>query len=297
MYKVLDKVSLAPGLTLLRIEAPFVAKKVAAGQFVIIRVDEYGERIPLSVSDWDNESISLVLQNVGVSTRKLDLLIPGDSVLNLVGPLGKPSDIDKYGTVAIVGGCFGAGPSFALARALKEAGNKVIIIIEARNRDWLFWLDRLKQVSDKLIITYNQSEAIDTCATNLIKDLMDREKVDRIYAIGCTFMMMEICSATKPLGISTRVSLMPLMVDGTGMCGACRCLVDGKTKLGCIEGPEFDGHKVDWKLLIERMRTYLVDETESLDIWERENWHKAMDKKALENHHNRKSMISNSIMG
>lgn len=280
MYEVLEREALAPGLTFLRIRAPEIARKMQPGQFVIVRADERGERVALSAADWDSDSVSVIIQDVGVSTRKLSLLDEGDALLNLVGPLGKPSRIENFGTVAVVCGCFGIGPGYTLARALKKAGNKVIIIVEARNSDWLFWQDRLLEVSDRLTVTCNQVGEDESCATHLLQRLLESEKIDRVYAIGCTFMMMEISNATAPASVPTRVSLMPLMVDGTGMCGACRCLVEGKTVLGCVDGPEFDGHKVDWGRLVERMRSYLDEETGAMDIWDRENWHLAAERKA-----------------
>lgn len=276
MYEVLEKENLAPGLVRLKIRAPDVARKVKPGQFVIVRVDETGERVPLSLADWDDESITVIVQDVGVSTRKLGALRKGDSILNVAGPLGTPSRIENYGTVAVVGGCFGIGPGYALARALKKAGNRVIFIVEARNKDWLFWLDSLKAVSDRLITTCGDGSAEAAFGTEPLAKLMKDEKIDRVFAVGCSFMMMEIANTTRPFGVKTRVSLMPLMVDGTGMCGACRCSVGGEVKFGCVDGPEFDAHEVDWSLLIERMRSYLDEETGSLDLWERENWHKAM---------------------
>jgi ferredoxin--NADP+ reductase len=276
MFKVLEKETLAPGLGMLRIEAKEVAGKVRPGQFVIVRVDEKGERIPLSVADWDEDSITVIIQDVGVSTRKLAALENGNYILNLAGPLGTPSKIENYGTVAVVGGCFGIGPGYALARALKKAGNRIIFIVEARNKSWLFWQDKLKNVCDRLITTCGDGSGEAVFATNPLIELLDQEKIDRIFAVGCTFMMMEIANATKPFGVRTRVSLMPLMVDGTGMCGACRCTVAGEVKFGCVDGPEFDGHQVNWDLLIQRMRSYLDEETGALDLWERENWHMAM---------------------
>lgn len=276
MYEVLEKENLAPGLVRLRIRAPDVAGKVRPGQFVIVRVDETGERVPLSLADWDEDSITVIVQDVGASTRKLGALKKGDSILNVAGPLGTPSRIENYGTVAVVGGCFGIGPGYALARALKKAGNRVIFIVEARNKDWLFWLDSLKAVSDRLITTCGDGSAEAAFGTEPLGKLMKDEKIDRVYAVGCSFMMMEIANTTRPFGVKTRVSLMPLMVDGTGMCGACRCSVGGEVKFGCVDGPEFDAHEVDWSLLIERMRSYLNEETGALDLWERENWHKAM---------------------
>jgi ferredoxin--NADP+ reductase len=279
MYEVLEREVLAPGLVLLKIRAPAVAGKALAGQFIIVRAEEFSERIPLSLADWDEESVTVIVQDVGVSTRKLCSLQKGDFIQNLAGPLGTASRIQKYGTVAIVGGCFGIGPGFALARALKEAGNRVLFIVEARNEKWTFWLDRLQDVSDSLIVTCNDGTTEECNANGPLESIFKSQKVDRVCAIGCTFMMMEISKVTEPLGIPTRVSLMPLMVDGTGMCGACRCSVDGKVRFGCVDGPEFDGHKVDWRLLIERMRSYLDEEMVALDLWERENWHLAQEQK------------------
>ena len=279
MYEVLEREVLAPGLVLLKIRAPAVAGKALAGQFIIVRAEEFSERIPLSLADWDEESVTVIVQDVGVSTRKLCSLQKGDFIQNLAGPLGVPSRIQMYGTVAIVGGCFGIGPGFALARALKEAGNQVLFIVEARNEGWTFWLDRLQDVSDSLIVTCNDGTTEECNANGPLESICKSQKVDRVCAIGCTFMMMEISKVTEPLGIPTRVSLMPLMVDGTGMCGACRCSVDGKVRFGCVDGPEFDGHKVDWRLLIERMRSYLDEEMVALDLWERENWHLAQEQK------------------
>ncbi len=281
MYEVLENETLAPGLVLLRIRAPQVALKAKPGQFIMVRSDEFAERIPLSLADWDEESVTVIVQDVGVSTRKLCVLKKGEFILNLAGPLGASSRIENYGTVAVVSGCFGSGPGYALAKALKEAGNRIFYIVEARNRDWAFWLDRIEGVSDALMVTSNDGSAEACNATGPLQQLLRSERIDRVYAIGCTFMMMEISKMTEPFGIPTRVSLMPLMVDGTGMCGACRCSVGGKVKLGCIDGPEFDGHKVDWGLLIDRMRSYLDDEMMALDLWERKNWHRALERKKV----------------
>ncbi len=281
MYEVLETETIAPGMVLLRISAPQVAPYAGPGQFIVTRCDEFAERIPLSIADWDESTVTVIVQDIGVSTRKLCALKKGDKILNLAGPLGSPSVIEKFGTVAIVSGCFGSGPGYALARALKGAGNRVIYIVEARNKNWTFWLDKIESVSDRLIVATNDGTTPYRNANKPLEEVLNSEHIDRIYAIGCTFMMMEICKVTKPSGIKTRVSLMPLMVDGTGMCGACRCSVGGEIKYGCVHGPEFDGQQVDWRLLIERMRSYLDDETTALDIWERENWHRALDQKKM----------------
>lgn len=275
MYEIVDKERLGPGLILIKVLAPKMARKAKPGQFAIVRTDEQSERIPLSIAGWDDETISMVFQEIGTSTRKLGALNKGDMILNLAGPLGEPSRIENFGTVVVASGCFGTGPGYVLARALKEAGCRVIYIIEARNRDYLFWLDRLRVVSDRLVVTCGDGSAEACSANKPLDQVLKDEKVDRVYCIGCTFMMMELSGIVRPYGVETRVSLLPVMVDGTGMCGACRCNVGGEVKFGCIDGPEFDGQKVDWRLLIERSRSYLDDEMRSLDLWDRENWHKA----------------------
>ncbi|HWQ20837.1 MAG TPA: sulfide/dihydroorotate dehydrogenase-like FAD/NAD-binding protein [Methanotrichaceae archaeon] len=275
MYEIVDKERLGPGLILIKVSAPKMARKARPGQFAIVRADEQSERIPLSIAGWDDETVSMVFQEIGTSTRKLGALNKGDMILNLAGPLGEPSKIENYGTVVVASGCFGTGPGYVLARALKEAGCRVIYIIEARNRDYLFWLDRLRDLSDRLVVTCGDGSAEACSANGPLDQVLKDEKVNRVYCIGCTFMMMELSGIARPYGVETRVSLLPVMVDGTGMCGACRCNVGGEIKFGCIDGPEFDGQKVDWRLLIERSRSYLDDEMQSLDLWDRENWHKA----------------------
>jgi NAD(P)H-flavin reductase len=279
MYEVLERETLTPGLALLRIRAPKVASRAKPGQFIIVRADELAERIPLSIADCDDESVAVVVQDVGVSTRKLCALKKGDRIFNLAGPLGNPSRIENYGTVVVASGCFGIGPGYFLSKALKNAGNRVICIVETRNRDWTFWLDRLEKVSDRLIVSCNDGSRDECNAAGPVKRVLESERVDRVYAIGCTFMMMEIAKVTEPFAMPTRVSLMPLMVDGTGMCGACRCSVGGEIKFGCVDGPEFDGHKVDWPQLIERMRCYLDEEMTAQDLWDKENWHRALERK------------------
>ncbi len=276
MYEITDKERLASGLVMLKVTAPEVARKARPGQFVIARADEQGERIPISIADWSDGTVTLVFQEIGTSTRKLGSLDKGMKIQNIAGPLGNPAKVENFGTVVVASGCFGTGPAYALARALKDAGNRVISVVEGRNRDYLFWTDRIEEISDRLIVTCGDGSAEDQCATGPLIELLKSEKVDRVYAVGCTFMMMECSRATKPSGVETMVSLVPIMVDGTGMCGACRCSVAGEMKLGCVDGPEFDGHKVDWDLLIERARSYLDDEVRSLDLWDRENWHRAM---------------------
>jgi len=274
--EIVRKETIAPGFKLMEIRAPEIAEKIQPGQFMILRVDEEGERIPMSVADWDRErgTVTLVFQELGLSTKKLGLMEPGERLANLAGPLGKPADVGHFGTVVVVSGCFGAGPAYALARALKEEGNQVISIVEAYKGEFLFWLDRLEETSDRLIVTSgDRSVGVARWAKDPLREILASEKIDRIYLVGCTFMMATCSRVSEPFGTESRVSLMPIMIDGTGMCGACRVNVGGETKLACVEGPEFAGHEVDWDELMERARGYLKEEERALDLWEIDNWH------------------------
>ena len=269
MYKIMLREDLVPSIHLFKIEAPAVAQKAQAGQFVVIRVDETGERIPLTIADWDREegTITIVFMEVGATTRKLAQLKAGDSIANFVGPLGVPSHIEKYGTVACVGGGVGIAPIFPIARALKEAGNKIISIIGARNKDLLFWEDRVRDISDSLIVTTDDgSYGRKALVTEPLKELLEgNEKIDMVVAIGPAVMMKFCAQTTKPFGVPTIVSLNPIMVDGTGMCGCCRVEVGNETKFTCVDGPDFDGHQVDWDLLFARQRIYLDEEKRALE--------------------------------
>ncbi|MCX5997410.1 MAG: sulfide/dihydroorotate dehydrogenase-like FAD/NAD-binding protein [Chloroflexi bacterium] len=271
MFKIVAKEKLTPVIDCLKVEAPALSRKARAGQFVIIRVDEVGERIPLTLADWDAKegTITLVAMQVGTSTKKLGALKAGDNLQNLVGPLGLPSDIEKFGTVICVGGGVGIAPIYPIARALREAGNKVISIIGARNKDLLFWEDRMKKVSDELIVTTDDgSYARKGLVTEPLKEKLDAGKIDRVIAIGPA-VMMKFCSlTTKPYNVPTIVSLNSIMVDGTGMCGCCRISVGGVTKFACVDGPDFDGHQVDWNIAFDRQKVYLKEEKDSLDKWE-----------------------------
>jgi len=264
---VLARETLAPNLQLLTVRAPIVASKIQPGQFVIVRADEYGERIPLTVADWDREkgSVSCVFMQVGTSTYKLGKLKAGDVLPTFVGPLGKPLELDRWGTVVVAGGCYGIGSIYPVARALKEKGNRVISLIEGRSKFLLYWLDRLESASDRVLVaTRDRSIGKSVDGPNAVKDLIDSgERIDRVIAIGCTFMMYLMAQATRPSAIKTIVSLNPIMIDGTGMCGACRVSVAGETKFACVDGPDFDGHQVDWDLLLSRRKAYLRSETHS----------------------------------
>ncbi len=270
MYKILLREDLVPNNHLFKIEAPAVARKAQAGQFVIVRVDDNGERIPLTIADWDSKegSVSIVFMEVGTTTRKLAKLKAGDSIADFTGPLGLPTHIEKYGTVICVGGGVGVAPIMPIARALKAAGNKIISIIGARNKDLLFWEDKVRRVSDVLIVTTDDgSYGRKALVTEPLKELLEKkdEKIDLVIAIGPGIMMKFCAKTTQPFGVKTIVSLNPIMVDGTGMCGCCRVSVGGVTKFACVDGPDFDGHKVDWDLLFARQRTYLAEEKRSME--------------------------------
>lgn len=276
MYKVLFKQDLVPNIHLVKVSAPYVAKKARPGQFVIIAIDERGERVPLTVADWDREggSITMVFMEVGTTTQRLASLNVGDSIAHLVGPLGIPTHIDRFGTVVCVGGCYGIAAMMPIARAMKEQGNRVISIIEARSRYLLFWEEELGRVSDQLMVTTGDgSYAAQGWIPDQIKRIIDGgEKIDLLVALGCTYMMKLCSEASRPFGIKTIVHLNSIMVDGTGMCGSCRVSVGGETKFACVDGPEFDGHQVDWDLLLSRQRGYQDEEIHSLREWESQGW-------------------------
>jgi len=278
LYKILLKENLVPNLQIVKIEAPEIAKKALPGQFVIVRVDEYGERIPMTIADADPEegSITVIFMEVGTTTGKMASLKTGDYIENFTGPLGKPTEIEKVGTVLCIGGCYGIGGITPIARAMKEAGNKVISIIEGRSNRLLYWQDKLEESCDELItISGDDTDSYQEWISEKIdKYIRDNEKPDLVVAIGCTFMMRNVAEATKDLGIKTIVHLSPIMVDGTGMCGCCRVEVGGTTKFACVDGPEFDAHEVDWDLLLARQVQYLAEEVESLQMFECRNWTK-----------------------
>ena len=271
MYRIICREDLTSTIHLFKVEAPGVAVKARPGQFVIVRSDERGERIPLTIADWDEEegSVTIVFMEVGTTTRKLALLNAGDFLTTFTGPLGQPTEIEKFGTVVCVAGGFAIATIVPIAKALKEAGNKVISIMGFRTKDLVFWEDRLGNVSHELIVTTDDgSYKHKGLVTEQLKDILQQTKVDRVISIGPTVMMKFSSLTTKPFGVKTIVSLNPIMVDGTGMCGCCRVSISGETKFACVDGPDFDGHDVDWDLLMNRQRTYLDEEKESLKLWE-----------------------------
>ena len=261
-----------PNIHLLKIEAPKIAKKAQPGQFVVIRIDEKGERIPLTIADWDEKegSVTIVFMEVGTTTHRLALLNAGDSIADFVGPLGLPTHINKFGTVVCVAGGFAVATIMPIARAMQEKGNKVISIMGARNKSLIFWEDKLRSVSNQLIVTTDDgSYARKGLVTEPLKELLEgSERIDRVIAIGPSIMMKFCAETTQPFGVKTIVSLNPIMVDGTGMCGCCRVSVDGITRFACVDGPDFDGHQVDWDLLFARQRIYLDEEKSSFEQWQ-----------------------------
>lgn len=269
MYKILAKKDLAPNVKLFEMDAPLIAKKAQPGQFVILRIDEEGERIPLTIADFDRQkgTITLIFQEVGATTKEMGALNAGDSLLDLVGPLGKETHIENFGTVVCVGGGIGIAPVYPIARGMKQAGNKVISIIGARSKDILIYEQEMAAVSDELHITTDDgSKGHKGFVTDVLNDLMKKGvKIDLVMAIGPVVMMRSVAEATRPSGIHTVVSLNPIMVDGTGMCGGCRVAVGDETKFACVDGPEFDAHKVDFKALVTRQRMYLDQEKRHSD--------------------------------
>ena len=272
MYKILERQGLVPGIHLFKVEAPNVAKKAKPGQFIVIRIDEKGERIPLTVAGWDEKegSVTIVFMEVGTTTHRLATLGKGDYIVDFVGPLGIPTHIERVGTIVCVAGGFAVAVIKPIAEAMKEKGNKVISILGARTKDLLFWEDQLRQVSDELIITTDDgSYGRKGLVTEPLKELLENgNKIDQVMAIGPTVMMKFCAKTTEPFGVKTIVSLNPIMVDGTGMCGCCRVVVGGLTKFACVDGPDFDGHQVDWDLLMARQRSYLDEEKLSFEQWQ-----------------------------
>jgi ferredoxin--NADP+ reductase len=272
MAKILTRERLVPNIHLLEVHAPEVARKCRPGQFVIVMPDEKGERIPLSIADWDADrgSVTAVFLLVGTSTRKLAALHAGDELPVFVGPLGRPSEIGTFGTVILAAGCFGIGALWPTARALKAAGNRVIALIDAKADYLAYWKDRYRSICDRVLFS-SRDHALDSkeFIPGPLERLLEAEApVARVIAVGCTYLMYASARATKPLGVKTIVSLNPIMVDGTGMCGACRCTAEGRTKFACVDGPDFDGHQVDWDELFIRRKSYFDEEIRSLCRYE-----------------------------
>lgn len=266
--EILAKREIAPNIHEIVIDAPAVAKKALPGQFIIVMADEKSERVPYTLCDWDAGagSITLVVLEMGQSSRKIALLEAGDKLAHVVGPLGLPLDIEHYGTVVLGVGCYGIGAIRPIARAMKDAGNRVVVVAEARSQYLSYYRDELESVCDELIqTTIDGSDGVKGHAMDVIAQrLKDGEKIDRVIAVGCPFMMMLTAQETKPFGVKTLAALNPIMLDGTGMCGACRVTVGEETKFACVDGPFFDAHQIDWDELRDRRAAYSAEEIHSL---------------------------------
>ncbi|VVB72746.1 Sulfide dehydrogenase subunit beta [uncultured archaeon] len=269
MFEIVKRKEMADGAIILNeVSAPGIARKAQPGQFVIMRADETGERIPLTMADFDpvKGTITVIYSVAGRSTALFRDLAEGDSYQNVVGPLGQPTHLENVGTAVCIGGGTGIAVLFPMARKLKELGSKVICIIGARTRDLLILENEMRMVSDELLVcTDDGSYGRQGLVTELLDELMETEKIGMVIAIGPVPMMKGICSITRALAIKTLVSLNPIMIDGTGMCGSCRVVVDGAVRFACVDGPEFDGHKVDFDQLISRLRTYRQEEQRSIE--------------------------------
>jgi len=268
MYRIIERRMIVPNLHEITVEAPAVAQSILPGNFVIVRPDEPGERTPLSVADWDREAgtVTSIFMQVGASTSKLARLEPDDTIPTFAGPLGKETEIDNFGTVLCVGGCYGIGSIYPIARELKEAGNKVYALLEARSSYLLYWQDKFEEVCEKVIIITRDGTAGYKGHVSRLDEILQLEKTkpDRVIVNGCTFQMMKTSEMTKLLEIKTIVSMNPIMIDGTGMCGVCRLTVAGETKFACVDGPDFDGHEVDWIEFLKRRQTYNPEEIHPL---------------------------------
>jgi len=268
MNKIVRKVQFSENVVQLEIDAPLIAKKRKAGHFVIVKIGKKGERIPLTISDADTDkgTITLVIQKVGVTSHKVASLNVGDEVTDVVGPLGLATNIDKIGTVLCAGGGVGVAPLFPIVKAMKEAGNKIITVLAARTKNLIILEEQMKKYSDDLIImTDDGSYGKKGLITNGMEEIINREKIDQAIVIGPAIMMKYASLLTKKYNINTVASLNSIMVDGTGMCGACRVSIGSETKFVCVDGPEFDAHKVDFDELLLRLRAYSEEEKLAYD--------------------------------
>jgi ferredoxin--NADP+ reductase len=267
MVNIIENKMIVPNICSITVSAPEIAQSVQPGQFVILRIEEDGERIPLTVSDWDVEegTITLVYLLVGKTTQKLATLTSQDQLATVVGPLGNAMEIAHYGTVLCIGGCYGIASLYPIAKALKEKGNHLTILVEARSSYLLFWQKKLKSVSDQLIfITRDGSQGVQGHIGKLRGILATSTPPDRVIVNGCNYLMMRASEETSLMKIKTIVSLNTLMIDGTGMCGVCRLTVNSSTKFACVDGPHFDGHEVNWDELAKRRKAYLSEEVQLL---------------------------------
>ena len=262
-YKILEKIELCPNQYELKIDAPYVTRNAQAGQFIIFRVEEQGERVPITIADIDREKgiLTVVFMAVGYSTKKLAMLEVGDEIPDVVGPLGKATEIKNYGTIVCVAGGYGAAPCYLISKAFHEAGNKVHMIMGARNKDLLFWKDKMAKACTELnIATDDGTLGHKGFVTEVLAEIMEKETINYVIAVGPMPMMRAVADLTREKEIKTEASMNPIMIDGTGMCGACRVTVGGEVKFACIDGPDFDAHKIDFDEVINRTRIYKNEE-------------------------------------
>lgn len=268
-YKIVKKSDLNSQIYLMELEAPLVARKAAPGQFVILRIDEKGERVPFTIADFDKEkgTVTVIIQAVGKTTRDLSKLNEGDTILDFAGPLGMPTPLEGLKKVAVIGGGLGTAIAYPQAKKLKELGAEVTAISGFRSKEYIILEDEMKEVSDKLIITTDDgSNGLQGFVTDRLREELEAgEKYDEVIAIGPLVMMRAVCNLTKEYDIPTTVSMNPVMIDGTGMCGGCRVIVDGETKFACVDGPDFDGHKIDWDAAIKRQLMFKAYEKRSCE--------------------------------
>lgn len=268
-YKIVKKADLNSQIYLMEIEAPLVARKAAPGQFVILRMDEKGERVPFTIADFDKEkgTVTVIIQAVGKTTKDLSKLNEGDTILDFAGPLGMPTPLEGLKKVAVIGGGLGTAIAYPQAKKLKELGAEVTAISGFRSKEYIILEDEMNAVSDKLIITTDDgSNGLQGFVTDRLREELESgEKYDEVIAIGPLVMMRAVCNLTKEFGIPTTVSMNPVMIDGTGMCGGCRVIVGGETKFACVDGPDFDGHKIDWDAAIKRQQMFKAYEKRSCE--------------------------------
>lgn len=267
MFKILRKEDLSENITLFDIYAKDIAEKARPGNFFMLRLNEQGERVPLTIADFDRDkgTITAVFQEVGKTTHDLAKLGEGDHIQDIIGPLGNHSHIENFGNVVCVGGGVGIAPVYPITRALKEAGNTVTSIIGARTKSLLFWEEKMRDVSHELIVvTDDGSHGRKALVTNPLEELMNTNTVDLVFAIGPPIMMKFVCKTTEKYRVKTVVSLNSIMIDATGMCGGCRVEVGGETKFTCVDGPEFDGHQVDFDMLMSRLQSYVNEESAAM---------------------------------
>ena len=265
MFNVIESQTIVPNVHLLTVEAPDVARPMRPGQFAILRVEEDGERIPLTPADWDLDrgTLTFIVMVIGRTTRKIATIKPGDTIPTVTGPLGNPIEIDHFGTVLCLGGCYGIGSIYALMRSLKEKENRVVAVIEARSERLFFWEKKLESIADQMVyITRDGSRGYQGHVNEWLPTIVQSqpEPVDLVIINGCNYAMKRGADSTRDLGIKTLVCLNTIMIDGTGMCGVCRVTVDGKMKFACVDGPYFDAHQVDWHELAKRRLSYLPEE-------------------------------------